>query len=92
MPSYRPECRAAFYSAGFVSIWRPTSVRLNEQRSFAASKFEQFVQIFLGFALAIVAGCCYMKLIPCASIVAATAVSAKIASIFIGNERKNVIV
>ena len=61
-------------------------MRLNEQSS-SASKFEQFVRKLLGFALAIVAGCCYMKLIPGASIVAATGLSAKIAAVLIGSER-----
>jgi hypothetical protein len=56
-------------------------VRLNDKRRGTALDLEQLIRTFLGFVLAFVAACCYMKLIPSASIVVAAALSAKIVSV-----------
>jgi hypothetical protein len=85
MLSYRLKGSATYQSPSFAWVWRPTSVDLNEHRQDAALDFNQLVRTLLGLALALVAACCYMKLIPSASIVVAAALSAKIASVIIGN-------
>ena len=84
MLSYRIEGFAEYPSSRFASIWRPTSVCLNEQFQSSALDMERIVRTILGVTLAFVSAACYMKLIPCASIVVAAAASSKIASVVIG--------
>ena len=62
-------------------------MRLNDKRRETTQDLEQLIRTFLGFSLAFVAACCYMKLIPSASIVVAAAVSAKIVSVVTGQMR-----
>jgi hypothetical protein len=85
MLSYRIEGFARYPTSGFASVWRPTSVCSKKQFQNSALDMEQLVRAILGFALAFVAAACYMKLIPCTSIVVAAAVSAKIASVVTGH-------
>jgi hypothetical protein len=49
---------------------------------------DHLVRTVLGFALAFIAACCYMKVIPSASIVVAAALSARIASVIIGDTHR----
>ena len=87
MLSYQFDCPATCYSSPFTSMWRPTSVRLNDKPRGTALDLEQLIRTFLGFVLAFVAACCYMKLIPSASIVVAAALSGKIVSVVTGLAR-----
>jgi hypothetical protein len=87
MLSYQFDCPATCYSLSFTPMWRPTGVRLNDKRRETTPDLEQLIRTVLGFSLAFVAACCYMKFIPSASIVVAAALSAKIVSAVTGQMR-----
>jgi hypothetical protein len=63
MLSYRLERHAVCISPGFPSIWRPTSVCLNQQLEDTTLDLDQLIRTLLGCGLAFVAALCYMRLI-----------------------------
>ena len=62
----------------FAQIWRPTDVCWKEETRSVHIDADHLIRTVLGFALAFVAACCYMKLIPSASIVVAAATALKV--------------
>jgi hypothetical protein len=67
---------------------RPTDVCWKEETRSVQIDAEHLVRTVLGFALAFIAACCYMKLLPSAAIVVAAALSARVASAIIGNTHR----
>jgi hypothetical protein len=72
----------------FAPVWRPTNVCWKDEARNVYMDADHLIRTVLGFALAFIAACCYMKLIPSASIVVATALSARIASLIIGDAQR----
>ena len=74
-------------SSTFAQVWRPTDVCWKDEARSVYVDADHLIRTVLGFALAVIAACCYMKLIPSVSIVVAAALSARIASAIIGDTR-----
>jgi hypothetical protein len=76
--------------AQFVQVWRPSSVRLQEPRArLTGDTLDTLVRTVLGLVLAVVAACCYFKIVPSPSIVIAVALSTRIASIIASTGQSN---
>jgi hypothetical protein len=72
----------------FAQVWRPTDVCWKDETRSVHIDADHLVRTVLGFALAFIAACCYMKLLPSASIVVAAALSARVASAIIGDTHR----
>jgi hypothetical protein len=75
-------------SSLFAQIWRQTDVCWKEETRSVHIDADHVIRTVLGFGLAFIAACCYMKNVPSASIVVAAALSARIASVIIGDTQR----
>jgi hypothetical protein len=74
---YVPTC----FAAKFARTWRASSIQLKMSCENEFVSAEHLIRTALGFILAVVAACCYVKLAPSGSLVVAVALSAKVASL-----------